>query len=67
MGKTDCEFQARCIKNHQDAGVMKKKVQFKVLGDDRTTGYICGWQVCGTVLGCGRWKKFSVQTESEAT
>ena len=63
--KTNCEFQATCIKNHQEAGVMDKKVRLKVLGDDRTTGYICAWQVCGTVLGCPRWKRYSVQTEGK--
>jgi len=61
--KTDCEFQTRCIKRHQDAGVMRKKVQLKVLGDDRTAGYICGFMTAGTVLGCPWWKRYSDQSE----
>lgn len=61
--KNDCEFQSRCIKDHQDAGEMGKNIRLKVLGDNRTKGYICGFMTCGTVLGCPRRRRYSEQTE----
>lgn len=65
MKKKTCEFRAVCVKNHQESGVLEEDVCLKVLGDDRTTGYICAWMVVGTVLWCPQWKRYSVQTEGD--